>query len=389
MTCRTLPREMRQKVVDEAGSVCACAATRHLDSFTGTGATLEVHHIEPFRLVHEHRFENLVALCPNCHRRADRGEITSWVLTQLKQTLKFRKEKPASRQSTIGTLLASYVDKRRRHTVIGEGYYTAAVFLDWVRTQQMKAAGLRAFLREILAGSSHPDLVLADLYLEVDRCDEAVRVLQRSDLRKARDVKYASHRGLAADRAGQYQSALWWFSLQERLDKPSVTLCNNMGDCLIYLGQSATVPRKRRMYFSRALDAFNRAPGTSPALHFNKGRLLALMGQDDDAMMEFRKAIISGPQFPLPHIFLADLLAGKSQLEESVAHYREGLSRRPRRLEFLIRASDVARRSGMQREAWEFLAAYETKQPYMPSGEKVRLVSRKKNVMRWMSLRDK
>src|ERR1700722_11504202 len=109
MTCRTLPREMRQKVVDEAGSVCACAATRHLDSFTGTGATLEVHHIEPFRLVHEHRFENLVALCPNCHRRADRGEITSWVLTQLKQTLKFRKEKPASRQFTIGTLLASYV----------------------------------------------------------------------------------------------------------------------------------------------------------------------------------------------------------------------------------------------------------------------------------------
>src|ERR1035438_8318128 len=80
MACRTLLREMRQKVVDEAGSVCACAATRHLDSFTGTGATLEVHHIDPFRLVHEHRFENLIALCPNCHRRADRGEIISWVL---------------------------------------------------------------------------------------------------------------------------------------------------------------------------------------------------------------------------------------------------------------------------------------------------------------------
>jgi tetratricopeptide (TPR) repeat protein len=133
------------------------------------------------------------------------------------------------------------------------------------------------------------------------------------------------------------------------------------------------------------MEVFNRAPGTSPSLHFNKGRLLALMRRDDDAMVELRKAIDEGPQFPLPHIFLADILAKTGQLDQSVQHYREGLSRRPRHLGFLIRASDVALRGGMLREALEFLAAYESKQPYMPLNENRRITRRKKTLKRLMS----
>ncbi len=34
---------------------------------------IEYHHIIPFAQVQEHRFENLVALCPTCHQRADEG----------------------------------------------------------------------------------------------------------------------------------------------------------------------------------------------------------------------------------------------------------------------------------------------------------------------------
>jgi tetratricopeptide (TPR) repeat protein len=113
--------------------------------------------------------------------------------------------------------------------------------------------------------------------------------------------------------------------------------------------------------------------------------LFALMGRDDDATAELRKAIDEGPQFPLPHIFLGDLLAKADRLDESVRHYREGLSRRPRHLGFLIRASDVALRGGMPREAWEFLSAYESKQPYMAPGEKRRISGRKTKLKALMS----
>jgi len=34
---------------------------------------IESHHIIPFAQVQEHRFDNLVALCPTCHQRADEG----------------------------------------------------------------------------------------------------------------------------------------------------------------------------------------------------------------------------------------------------------------------------------------------------------------------------
>jgi tetratricopeptide (TPR) repeat protein len=274
----------------------------------------------------------------------------------------------------------SYVDQRERHTVLGEGYYTAAAYLDWMQSQQMTTATSLGFLEKILPSTAHPDLVLASLYLEIDRCDEAVSLLKRSSLRKQRDLNYISTRAVAADRAGEYRAALWWFSLQERTDTPSVTLSNNMGDCLIYLGQSATVERKRQMYFSRALEVFNRAPGTSPSLHFNKGRLLALMRNYDHAMLELRNAIAAGPQFPLPHILLADVLADIGELGNSVHHYREGLSLRPRHLHFLIRASDVALRGGMLRQAWEFLSAYESKQAYMSLAARRKILKRKNNL---------
>jgi hypothetical protein len=163
------------------------------------------HHIEPFRRVHQRRFENPIPLCPNYHRKADRGEIASWVLTQLKRTLKFRNERPVFRKSTITALPLSY--EGERGAVAGEGYYTAAAFLDWVRSQRMTTRVVRAFLAEILPGTPHTDLVLSSFYLEVDRCDDAVRVLEQSPLRNSRDLKYIGVRALAADRAGDYRAA--------------------------------------------------------------------------------------------------------------------------------------------------------------------------------------
>lgn len=63
----TIPAELRRRVLVEAGHRCAIHTCRHTD--------VDVHHIEPWSKCREHRFENLIALCPNCHRRADLREI--------------------------------------------------------------------------------------------------------------------------------------------------------------------------------------------------------------------------------------------------------------------------------------------------------------------------
>ena len=62
-----LPAELRRIILVEAGHRCAIPTCRI--------PTTEVAHIIPWSEVKEHKYENLIALCPNCHTRADKGEI--------------------------------------------------------------------------------------------------------------------------------------------------------------------------------------------------------------------------------------------------------------------------------------------------------------------------
>ncbi len=62
-----IPADLRRQVLLEAGHRCAIHTCRHVD--------VDVHHIVPWAQCGEHRLENLIALCPNCHRRAERGDI--------------------------------------------------------------------------------------------------------------------------------------------------------------------------------------------------------------------------------------------------------------------------------------------------------------------------
>lgn len=62
-----IPAELRRQILVEAGHRCAIQTCRAPD--------VDVHHIEPWHTRKTHDLENLIALCPNCHRRADRGEI--------------------------------------------------------------------------------------------------------------------------------------------------------------------------------------------------------------------------------------------------------------------------------------------------------------------------
>jgi hypothetical protein len=62
-----IPADLRRRVLVEAGHRCAIHTCRHPD--------VDVHHIVPWERCRKHEYDNLIALCPNCHRRADSGEI--------------------------------------------------------------------------------------------------------------------------------------------------------------------------------------------------------------------------------------------------------------------------------------------------------------------------
>lgn len=74
-----IPAELKRKILVEAGHRCAIPSCRF--------PTIEIAHIEPYEKVKEHKYENLIALCPNCHTRADKGEIDKKSLRIYKKIL--------------------------------------------------------------------------------------------------------------------------------------------------------------------------------------------------------------------------------------------------------------------------------------------------------------
>ena len=59
----TIPAEVRRAVLVEAGHRCAIPTCR--------ATTTEIAHITPWAESKDNSFENLIALCPNCHTRFD------------------------------------------------------------------------------------------------------------------------------------------------------------------------------------------------------------------------------------------------------------------------------------------------------------------------------
>jgi hypothetical protein len=79
MSRPAIPAELKRAVLVEAGHHCAIPTCRF--------PTTEIAHIVPWEKVKEHKFENLIALCPNCHARHHKGEIDRQSLFQYKRNL--------------------------------------------------------------------------------------------------------------------------------------------------------------------------------------------------------------------------------------------------------------------------------------------------------------
>ncbi|KPF76743.1 hypothetical protein IP68_02285 [Blastomonas sp. AAP25] len=80
-----IPAEIRRRVLVEAGHRCAIPTCRYIE--------VEIHHIIPWANCRSHDYDNLIALCANCHRRADRGEIDRKSLRLYKINLRFAHDK--------------------------------------------------------------------------------------------------------------------------------------------------------------------------------------------------------------------------------------------------------------------------------------------------------
>ena len=76
-----IPAEVKRAVLVEAGHRCAISTCR--------ATTTEIAHIEPWAETKDHSFDNLIALCPNCHTRYDANkEIDRKSMRMYKEALK-------------------------------------------------------------------------------------------------------------------------------------------------------------------------------------------------------------------------------------------------------------------------------------------------------------
>ena len=63
---RYIPAKLKRRVLVEAGHRCAIPTCRQIE--------VQIHHIVPWADCQEHKYDNLIALCANCHSRADKKE---------------------------------------------------------------------------------------------------------------------------------------------------------------------------------------------------------------------------------------------------------------------------------------------------------------------------
>jgi HNH endonuclease len=80
MEREAIPAEVKRAVLVEAGHRCAIPTCR--------ATTTEIAHIVPWAETHDNSFENLIALCPNCHTRFDqKKEIDRTAVRMYKHNL--------------------------------------------------------------------------------------------------------------------------------------------------------------------------------------------------------------------------------------------------------------------------------------------------------------
>ncbi|WP_206608448.1 HNH endonuclease signature motif containing protein [Streptomyces orinoci] len=106
-----IPTDLKRAVLVEAGHRCAIPTCRQ--------TPVDLAHITPWAKVREHTFENLIALCPTCHARFDRGEIDRKAMLQYKANLEIVNQRytDTERQLLRVFLRQLEIDERFRKSI--------------------------------------------------------------------------------------------------------------------------------------------------------------------------------------------------------------------------------------------------------------------------------
>lgn len=106
-----IPADVKRAVLVEAGHRCAIPTCR--------ATTTEVAHIVPWTKTQDNSFENLIALCPNCHTRFDqKKEIDQLSMKMYKQNLSILNNRYGEFERRLFEILAA---SGERVFVVGSG----------------------------------------------------------------------------------------------------------------------------------------------------------------------------------------------------------------------------------------------------------------------------
>ncbi|MFA5014195.1 MAG: HNH endonuclease signature motif containing protein [Actinomycetota bacterium] len=112
----SIPAELKRKILVEAGHRCAIPTCRY--------PTTEIAHIIPYSEVKSNEENNLIALCPNCHTRYDKGEIDRKSMMMYKRKITFLSD----RYSKFELNVLDYLRKNKK--VIVYGYTSVKNLID-------------------------------------------------------------------------------------------------------------------------------------------------------------------------------------------------------------------------------------------------------------------
>lgn len=102
-----ISKSVKREVLIEAGHRCAIPTCKQ--------TTTEIAHIEPWAKVKKHEFDNLIALCPNCHTRYDKGEIDRKSMIHYKMNLSVINSRYGDLEQRVLKIFADNLDLESIH----------------------------------------------------------------------------------------------------------------------------------------------------------------------------------------------------------------------------------------------------------------------------------
>ncbi|XPV69549.1 MAG: HNH endonuclease [Halarcobacter sp.] len=96
---KAIPEKIKKKIYQEAGMACPFCGETDVTTF-------ELHHIQPYSEIQEHKEDNLILLCSNCHAKVTAGEISEIEVLRKKISLIKGVNSALPNQSQLGNVIS-------------------------------------------------------------------------------------------------------------------------------------------------------------------------------------------------------------------------------------------------------------------------------------------